>query len=65
MSLHARMAALSYLLTAWGRLVAGDYAHLRHMHIKLPKRPATAAAPTEMQECEDCCVYPRHHRLAA
>ena len=64
-SLNARMATLSYLLTAWGRLRADDYAHLRHMYIKLPKRPAPAAELREMQECNDCCLCPKHDVLAA
>ena len=37
MSLHGRMSTLSYLLTAWGRLMAGDCADMRHMHIRLPR----------------------------
>ena len=40
--LHARMATLSYLLTSWGRLMAGDYANIRRMHIRLPRATQTA-----------------------
>ena len=64
-SLHARMSTLSHLLTSWGRLRANDYAHLRHMYIKLPKRPAPAAELREIRECDDCCLCPKHDLLAA
>ena len=36
-SLHAAMSMLSYLATALAHLKADDYAHMRHMRIKLPK----------------------------
>ena len=36
-SLHAAMSMLSYLATALAHLKAHDYAHMRHMRIKLPK----------------------------
>ena len=64
-TLHDRMSTLSHLLTSWGRLRAGDYAHLRHMYIKLPKRPAPAAGPRESRKCDDCCLCPKHGLLAA
>ena len=59
-SLHGRMSTLSYLLTAWGRLMSGDYKHMRHMHIRLPRRPEPAKEIREMQECGDCCIFPKH-----
>ena len=37
MSLHVAMSMLSYLSTALAHLKADDYAHMRHMRIKLPK----------------------------
>ena len=36
-SLHVAMSMLSYLATALAHLKADDYAHMRHMRIKLPK----------------------------
>ena len=36
-SLHAMMSMLSYLGTALAHLKADDYAHIRHMRIRLPK----------------------------
>ena len=36
-SLHAMMSMLSYLGTALAHLKADDYAHMRHMRVKLPK----------------------------
>ena len=36
-SLHVAMSMLSYLATALAHLNADDYAHMRHMRIKLPK----------------------------
>ncbi len=40
-ALHVAMSILSYLATVLARLKADDYAHLRHMRIKMPpaKRP--------------------------
>ena len=35
-SLHAAMSMLSYLVTALAHLKAYDYAHMRHMRIRLP-----------------------------
>ena len=63
-SLHGRMSTLSYLLTAWGRLRAGDYPHMRHMHIRLGRRPAPASDLSEVQECAECCLCPQHDRFA-
>ena len=64
-SLHAKMSNLSYLLTAWGRLRAGGYAYMRHMHIKLPSLPSPVSELREMHECAECCLCPQHNRLAA
>ena len=36
-SLHVTMSILSYLATALAHLKADDYAHMKHMRIKLPK----------------------------
>ena len=44
---------------------ANDYAHLRHIYIKLPKRPAPAAELREIRECHDCRPYLKHNLLAA
>ncbi len=50
-SLHVAMSVLSYLATALAHLKADDYAHMRHMRIKLPKektqqrQPAPEIAP--------------------
>ena len=63
--LHAKMSTLGYLLTAWGRLMANDYAHMRHMHIRLPRRPAPVAELSEVRECAECCLCPQHDSLAA
>ena len=59
MNLHGRMSMLSYLLTAWGRLRADDYARMRHMRIRLP-RPG--AEPSEARECTECCRCPQNGR---
>ena len=37
MSMHATMSMLSYLATALAHLKADDYAHMRHMRIRLPR----------------------------
>ena len=63
-SLHARMSNLSYLLTAWGRLMANDYTHMRHMHIRLPQ-PNPVPGLREAKECSECCLCPEHNSLAA
>ena len=48
-SLHAAMSMLSYLATALAHLKADDYAHMRHMRIRLPKvrerKPARGVDP--------------------
>ena len=58
-SLHVAMSMLSYLATALAHLQADDYAHMRHMRIKLPK--AQCREPEQLPErtCRDpgctCC----------
>ena len=47
-SLHVAMSKLSYLATALAHLQADDYAHMRHMRIKLPP----AKKPKQMREVE-------------
>lgn len=63
-SLHGRMSTLSYLMTAWGRLMAGDYENMRRMHIRLP-RVKRVVVPSETQDCAESCPCPQHNRLAA
>ena len=58
-SLHARMSTLSHLLTSWGRLMSGDYANMRRMHIQLP-RATHAAEPNQAQECAQCRSCSHH-----
>ena len=36
LTMHVAMSILSYLATALAHLKAGDYAHMRHMRIRLP-----------------------------
>ena len=60
-SLHSKMSMLSYLLTAWGRLMSGDYEGMRQMHIKLPR----GTRALSVDECSDSCPCPQHIRLAA
>ena len=45
MPLHVLMATLTYLATVLAHLQADDYAHMRHMRIKLPKVQRGRAAP--------------------
>ena len=58
-SLHARMATLSHLLTSWGRLMADDYDRMRRMTIKLP-RATRAAGLGGTQECAQCRLCSHH-----
>ena len=47
-SLHVAISTLAYLATALAHLQADDYAHMRHMRIKLPKaqrRPQQSPEP--------------------
>lgn len=60
MTLHAVMSILSYLATALAHLEADDYAHVRHMRIKLPKaRGERRRQPRPAPACRDpdcaCC----------
>ena len=64
-STHAKMSALTYLLTALAHLKADDYKNMRHMTIRLPRAPRQAVALTELKECGNCCICPEHNRLAA
>ena len=59
MSLHVLMSTLAYLATALAHLQADDYAHMRHMRIKLPKekKPPTAAAPEIAPSIAPPCCY--------
>ena len=41
--LHVGMSRLAYLATVLARLQAGDYAGMRHMRVKLPRRGSRAA----------------------
>ena len=45
MSLHVLMSMLTYLATALAHLQADDYAHMRHMRIKLPKEKKPQLQP--------------------
>ena len=61
-SLHVLMSILSYLATALAHLQADDYAHMRHMRIKLPK--ARRREPEQLREracrdpgCTCCCRW--------
>lgn len=46
-SLHAALATLSYLATALTHLKADDYAHMRHMRIRLPDAKRNRAKQEE------------------
>ena len=59
-SLHVAMSVLSYLTTALAHLQADDYAHIRHMRIKLPKaRRGNKRQMSPAPACRDpdcaCC----------
>ena len=61
-SLHVAMSMLAYLATALAHLQADDYAHMRHMRIKLPPakrmsrgRSAATAFAYRDPDC-GCCV---------
>ena len=59
MSLHVLMSMLSYLATALAHLQADDYAHMRHMRIKLPKAQRREPEQPPERACRDpgciCC----------
>ena len=50
-SLHVAMSTLAYLATALAHLKADDYAHMRHMRIRLPfaKRSANEKEVADQQ----------------
>ncbi len=58
-SLHVLMSMLSYLATALAHLQADDYAHMRHMRIKLPKARRSESRQLQEPACRDpgctCC----------
>ena len=51
-SLHAAMSMLSYLATALAHLNADDYAHMRHMRIRLPAAKRAKAKQVEEQQID-------------
>ena len=53
-SLHTAMSMLSYLATALAHLKADDYAHMRHMRIKLPK--VRQRKPDPVMDVDPCIV---------
>ena len=59
MSLHVAMSMLTYLATALAHLQADDYAHMRHMRIKLPKARRREPEQSPEPTCRDpgcaCC----------
>ena len=59
MSLHVAMSMLTYLATALAHLQADDYAHMRHMRIKLPNARRREPEQSPEPACRDpgcaCC----------
>ena len=57
--LHVLLSMLSYLATALAHLQADDYAHMRHMRIKLPRARLGRARKPLGTACRDpgctCC----------
>ena len=51
-SLHVAMSMLSYLSTALAHLKADDYAHMRHMRIRLPAAKRAKAKQVEEQQID-------------
>ena len=49
-SLHVAMSMLSYLATALAHLEADDYAHMRHMRIRLPSEKGNKAKQQSEQQ---------------
>ena len=49
-SLHVAMSMLAYLATALAHLKADDYAHIRHMRIKLPAAKRSKAKQVATQQ---------------
>ncbi len=56
MSLHVAMSMLAYLATALAHLQADDYAHMRHMRIKLPE--AKGESPNRQRSPTPACHDP-------
>ena len=58
-SLHVVLSTLAYLATALAHLKADDYAHMRHMRIKLPKARRREPEQPPARACRDpgctCC----------
>ena len=52
-------------LTALTVSKMGDYANMRHMHVKQPTRPVPSTEPAEAQDCPESCLCPQRGRLAA
>ncbi len=65
--LHVAMSMLAYLATALAHLLADDYAHMRHMRVRLPRTPRRqtrcnqSARIMDERLCLDCEVQ----RIAA
>ena len=59
MSLHVLMSLLTYLATALAHLQADDYAHMRHMRIKIPQVRRGSVTQRPERSCRDpgcsCC----------
>ena len=53
-SLHTAMSMLSYLATALAHLKADDYAHMRHMRIRVPK--VRQRKPDSVMDVDPCIV---------
>ena len=51
-SLHVAMSMLSYLATAMAHLKADDYAHMRHMRIRLPTEERAEAKQVAEQQVD-------------
>ena len=56
MSLHVALSVLTYLATALAHLQADDYAHMRHMRIKLPKARRTELHNRQSRPAETLVV---------
>ena len=55
-ALHAAMSVLSYLATALAHLKADDYAHMRHMRIRLPDARRNRAKQEADRNVDPCIV---------
>ena len=67
-SLHVALSMLAYLATALAHLQADDYAHMRHMRIRLPKAQGTSRngqqSPTPAYRDPDCGCCTRWREVA-